>query len=69
MWPFETKAAVLLCHCETFVVADLRAFRDVRKMVFAISVRISVRLNELQKSDVCRVYRGRGWTLVGLRGP
>lgn len=55
MWPFETKAAVLLCHCETFVVADLRAFRDVRKMVFAISVRISVRLNELQKSDVCRV--------------
>lgn len=51
MWPFPTKPAVLLCHCETFVVANLRAFRDVRKVVFAISVCVSARLHEFPTSD------------------
>jgi len=35
---FPDKPAVLLCHCETFVVANLTGFRDVRKVVFAVSV-------------------------------
>jgi hypothetical protein len=52
VWPFPTKPAVLLCHCETFVVVNLRAFRDVRKMVFAISVCVSARLHDLSPSDV-----------------
>jgi hypothetical protein len=33
-WPFPTKASVLPCHCETFIRADLRAFRDVDSSPF-----------------------------------
>jgi hypothetical protein len=49
-WPFPTEDLVLPCHCETFIRADLGAFRDVVSSPFdrSLSLHPLVHLHAFQ---------------------